>query len=67
MIYDYKCLICGDGFQLDVPMTTRIIKGKHLKARCPHCKTRRVKKVIHRAEIVFKGTGFYSTDSVTKK
>lgn len=66
MIYDYKCLSCNKGFQVDRPMKSRIVSGKHSGVRCPKCKSRKVRKVIHKAEIVFKGSGFYATDKDKK-
>ena len=62
MIYDYKCLSCGNAFQQDFPIHTKIRNGKHIKARCPLCKSRHVKKRLHRVEVHYKGNGFYSTD-----
>ncbi len=62
MIYDYKCKSCKRKFRLDVPITSRIERGKHIKAKCPNCGSKDVKKIIHTAEIIFKGTGFYKTD-----
>jgi putative FmdB family regulatory protein len=58
MIYDYRCLSkgCEKPFQADVPMKDRD------RVRCPACRSRKVKRVLHRVNIVFKGTGFYSTD-----
>ena len=63
MIYDYTCKSCRRKFRLDRPMKSRVRNGKHHKARCPHCKSLSVKKVMHRAEIRFVGSGFYSTDN----
>lgn len=56
--YDYKCTQCGHNFEAfqkisDLPLSD-----------CPHCKaTGTVKRMISAgAGIIFKGSGFYSTD-----
>jgi predicted nucleic acid-binding Zn ribbon protein len=33
------------------------------KRRCPACKQSALRKVLHPAGIIFKGSGFYKTDS----
>jgi len=58
MIYDYKCLSCTRPFQVDVPITRKIVKGRHLRVRCPHCKTRKVRKIIHHPNVIFAGGGW---------
>lgn len=58
MIYDYKCLSCVKKFWLEFPITRKIVKGRHLKARCPHCKSKKVKKIIHRPNVIFSGVGW---------
>jgi putative FmdB family regulatory protein len=63
VIYDYRCESCSAKFQFDTPMASPITKGRHKGAKCPHCSSTKVKKIIHRAEIIFKGGGFYKTDS----
>lgn len=63
MIYKYKCLGCKRNFKLDVPMTSRIERGKHVSAKCPKCNSKNVKKFIESAPVIFKGTGFYKTDN----
>jgi putative FmdB family regulatory protein len=54
-IYDYACRECGNRFELrqsfsDAPAET-----------CPKCGGP-VRRVIHPAGVVFKGSGFYKTD-----
>jgi putative FmdB family regulatory protein len=54
-IYTYKCQICGDTLEKrqsfsDAPLTTHEACGGGLR------------RVIHPAGIVFKGSGFYNTD-----
>lgn len=52
---------------LDFPITSDIKNGRHKKARCPKCGSKKVRKVIHKAEIVFKGPGFYINDKNLKR
>jgi putative FmdB family regulatory protein len=54
--YDYECNSCGHRFEVrqsftDAPVTT-----------CPVCQGE-VRRVFHPVGIVFKGTGWYITDS----
>ncbi len=54
--YEYECTECGHNFELvqkfsDQPVT-----------QCQECRGR-VRKVIHPAGIIFKGKGWYATDS----
>jgi putative FmdB family regulatory protein len=55
-VYTYRCENCG--IQID----------RHLKytdkplTRCPECNKKSLRKVISPVRIVFKGSGFYSTD-----
>ena len=55
-IYEYECGLCGFCFERKQRFDEEPV------ARCPKCqgKTRRV---IHSVPIVFKGSGFYTTDS----
>jgi putative FmdB family regulatory protein len=55
-IYEYKCSKCGKDLEVfqsfsDRPLTV-----------CPKCKGR-LKKIINPAGVIFKGSGFYVTDS----
>ena len=55
-IYAYRCENCGVQFERqqsfqDAPLKT-----------CPECRKKALKKVIAPVGIVFKGSGFYSTD-----
>jgi putative FmdB family regulatory protein len=56
--YGYRCDKCGFEFEkvqkfIDEPIKT-----------CPNCKTKgKVKRIVHATSIVFKGSGFYKTDS----
>jgi putative FmdB family regulatory protein len=56
-VYTYRCENCGVQFERqqsykDEPLT-----------RCPECKKKSLKKVIAPVGVVFKGSGFYSTDN----
>jgi putative FmdB family regulatory protein len=55
-IYTYRCESCGIQFERqqkfsDQPLT-----------RCPECNKKALRKVYTPVGIVFKGSGFYSTD-----
>ncbi|MHC1781613.1 MAG: FmdB family zinc ribbon protein [Anaerolineaceae bacterium] len=55
-IYTYRCESCGIQFEktqkfADQPLT-----------RCPECNQKALRKVYTPVGIVFKGSGFYSTD-----
>jgi putative FmdB family regulatory protein len=58
--YAYKCQACGTEFDQyqkydDSPLT-----------RCPNCKKLKLRRVFAPAAIVFKGSGWYKTDSRSK-
>lgn len=65
MIYDYRCLSqgCLKEFQLDFPIGSEVRRGRHKLSRCPYCGTKKVKKVIHKSNIIFKGSGFYASEN----
>ena len=55
-VYTYRCESCGVQFERhqsfhDAPLTT-----------CPECRKKSLKKVMTPVGIVFKGSGFYTTD-----
>ena len=55
-LYTYRCENCGIQFERqqsfqDAPLTI-----------CPECRKKALKKVIAPVGIIFKGSGFYSTD-----
>ena len=54
--YEYRCSDCGNQFE-----TYRAIDDEPLTV-CEKCGGR-LRKVFHPAGIVFKGSGFYATDS----
>lgn len=56
-VYTYRCESCGIQFEKtqkfsDQPLT-----------RCPECNQKALRKVYTPVGIVFKGSGFYSTDN----
>ena len=56
--YEYRCDECDDTFEVfqsmnDDPLTT-----------CPHCSSP-IRRLFSASSIIFKGSGFYSTDSKT--
>jgi putative FmdB family regulatory protein len=55
-LYDYKCTSCGNQYEMR--------EGFDAPARqpCPKC-GQEAKRVLHPPPIVFKGSGFYITDS----
>jgi putative FmdB family regulatory protein len=58
--YQYRCTECGSELEAvqkfsDEPLRT-----------CPEC-SGRLRKVFNAVGVVFKGSGFYATDSRTKK
>jgi putative FmdB family regulatory protein len=54
--YEYACTHCGHNFELFQKIT-----DKHIE-KCPQCH-KKVKRLIGRGSgIIFKGSGFYSTD-----
>ena len=55
-MYDYRCKACGARFEAWQKFTDDPISV------CPTC-SGPAQRVIHAAGIMFKGSGFYSTDS----
>ena len=56
-VYTYRCDSCGTQFEKhqsfhDAPLKT-----------CPECRKKSLKKVITPTKVIFKGSGFYATDS----
>lgn len=54
--YEYRCAECGETFEVFQKFSARPLK------RHDECGGE-LSKVIHPAGIVFKGSGFYTTDS----
>lgn len=55
-LYEYQCLPHGHRFEVRHGITDQPV------AACPECGGE-VRRVIHPVGIVFKGSGFYATDS----
>ena len=56
-VYTYRCESCGVQFERHQSYTDAPLKV------CPECRKKSLKKVISPVRIVFKGSGFYSTDN----
>jgi len=57
--YQYACTECGHGFEIVQSFSDDAL------TQCPQC-TGRLRKVFNSVGIVFKGSGFYRTDSREK-
>jgi len=55
-IYTYRCESCGVQFERQQSFNDTPLKT------CPECRKKSLKKVMTPVRIVFKGSGFYSTD-----
>ncbi len=55
-VYTYRCESCGIQFERQQSFSDAPLQV------CPECRKKSLKKVISPAAIVFKGSGFYSTD-----
>jgi putative FmdB family regulatory protein len=55
-IYTYRCENCGVQFERQQSFNDASLKT------CPECRKKALKKVITPTRIIFKGSGFYSTD-----
>jgi len=58
-LYDFQCRACGAVFEIERPL------GAGGKVKCRLCGSLRTDKMFSAAGIVFKGSGFYATDSKT--
>jgi len=54
--YGYRCTNCGHQFEIFQRMADEPLKV------CPNCSQTTLRKVVYPAGVVFKGSGFYSTD-----
>ena len=54
--YEYECTACGHVFQLIQSFSDQP------QSRCPQCGGK-VRKLFHPAGVIFKGSGWYVTDS----
>jgi putative FmdB family regulatory protein len=57
--YQYACSACGHAFEIVQSFSDNAL------TECPEC-TGAVKKVYSNVGVVFKGSGFYKTDSAPK-
>lgn len=55
-VYTYRCESCGVQFERHQSFNDPPLKI------CPECRKKTLKKVISPVRVVFKGSGFYSTD-----
>jgi putative FmdB family regulatory protein len=55
-VYTYRCAVCGVQFEKTQKFTDEPL------TRCPECGKKSLHKVYTPVGIVFKGSGFYSTD-----
>jgi putative FmdB family regulatory protein len=55
-MYEYQCNDCGHRFEVRQSFTDSAL------TECPTC-TGRVRRVMHAAGVIFKGSGWYITDS----
>jgi putative FmdB family regulatory protein len=58
-VYTYRCESCGVQFERQQSYTDAPLQV------CPECRKKSLKKVISPVRVVFKGSGFYSTDNKT--
>ena len=64
MIRDYRCTNCEKEFEMDVPTTSNLESRKVILVKCSTCGSTKVVRVIRVAPVaIFKGRGFYKTDS----
>ena len=56
-VYAYRCESCGVQFERHQSFADAPLK------RCPECNKNSLRKVIGPVGVVFKGSGFYSTDN----
>ncbi len=55
-IYEYECTNCDHTFEVQQKFSDKP------RSRCPRCRSK-VRRVIHPAGIIFKGSGWYINDS----
>ena len=55
-VYTYRCESCGVQFERHQSFSDAPLRI------CPECRKKSLKKVISPVRVVFKGSGFYSTD-----
>lgn len=55
-IYEYRCQACDQ-------VTEAFVRNGKEPTACPECGEESLKKLISKAGVIFKGSGFYVTDS----
>ena len=56
-IYEYACKECGHRFEKMQPITSEPLK------ECPNCGKSTIQRVFQPVGVIFKGSGWYITDS----
>jgi putative FmdB family regulatory protein len=56
-IYEYACKECGNRFEKMQPITAEPL------TECPSCGKSAIHRVFHPVGVIFKGSGWYITDS----
>ena len=56
-VYTYRCDSCGVEFERHQSFHDEPLKT------CPECRKKSLRKVITPTKVIFKGSGFYATDS----
>jgi putative FmdB family regulatory protein len=56
-IYEYVCKECGHKFEKMQPITSEPLK------ECPNCGKSTIQRVFQPVGVIFKGSGWYITDS----
>jgi len=59
--YRYECTECGESFKVLQQ------NGDREPAVCPACGSKRARRLLPRIGVVYKGSGYYSTDYRGKK
>jgi putative FmdB family regulatory protein len=54
--YDFSCMVCGSRFERDIPFN-----GDPSTVTCPNGH-QRVRRLYSVPSVIFKGSGWYSTD-----
>lgn len=66
MKYDYACKTCLNEFEFEVISTGKMTGRRAVKPKkCPNCGETRQSlliKLIRPTNVIYKGTGFYTTD-----
>ena len=58
-IYEYRCQTCQTVFE-------KLVRGGKEPTACPECGAETLTRLISRAGVIFKGSGFYVTDTKSK-